>query len=236
MGRLRLRTAVVCCLAVMGTAAMAEDQESVTFSEPVPAELSYWQYLPENYDEQDKWPLMIFLHGSGERGDDLEIVKKHGPPKLISEGKSFPCIVVSPQCGDFHRWEVTVLNGWLDHLLKTLKVDPDRVYLTGLSMGGYGTWEWASRYPDRFAAIAPICGSGDEDAAERIAGIPTWVIHGVRDEAVPFRSSAVMVGALQAAGANPKFTIYPDGKHDVWTETYEKDEFYDWLFAQKRGE
>ncbi|MCA9054248.1 MAG: prolyl oligopeptidase family serine peptidase [Planctomycetaceae bacterium] len=196
--------------------------------------LEYQLFLPEGYESQDKWPLLLFLHGSGERGSDVEKVKVHGPPKLVGEGKPLPFIVLSPQCPAFQRWEVTQLDALLKHVEQTYKVDPDRICVTGLSLGGYGTWQLAANFPDRFAAIVPICGGGEKECAKQIAHIPTWVFHGGNDGAVPLRASAEMVKALEAAGGHPKFTIYPVADHDSWTETYANPELYEWLLQQKR--
>lgn len=209
-------------------------QKSVRFDGNVTVGLSYLLSLPENYEKQDAWPLLIFLHGSGERGDDLKLVKKHGPPKLIDAGQKFPFIVVSPQCPSNQRWQASVLDRLLDDLQKRLKVDPKRVYLTGLSMGGQGTWSWAAQSRERFAAIIPICGRGDRTWGQRLAGLPTWVFHGVKDTAVPFETSEQMVKALKRAGSDPKFTVYPEASHDSWTETYENPEVFKWLLQQSR--
>ncbi|MEA3368586.1 MAG: prolyl oligopeptidase family serine peptidase [Planctomycetota bacterium] len=202
-------------------------------------EIRYLLYVPEAYPEsKQRWPLVLFLHGAGERGDDLEKVKVHGPPKLVGKGKALPFLCVSPQCPKGGWWDrpdqVAGLVALLDHLQKTLRVDPDRVYLTGLSMGGFGTWALAMKEPKRFAAIAPICGKGDPSKAERIAHLPTWVFHGGKDRVVPTRHSEEMVEALKAAGGDPKLTVYPDAGHDSWTRTYENPEFWKWLLAQRR--
>src|SRR5690348_14723690 len=160
-------------------------QESRTFNAPVTktANLKYLLYLPQDYAKQDNWPLMIFLHGYGERGNDLELVKKHGLPKNIQAGENFPFIIASPQCPDTTAWpeQVDELKGLIDSLIAEYKVDTSRVYLTGLSMGGYGTWFLASRYPEKFAAIAPICGGGGWWMIDNLKKIPTWVFHGDAD-------------------------------------------------------
>jgi len=194
----------------------------------------YHLYLPPQYDGQDRWPLLLFLHGSGERGNDLELVKVHGPPKLIAAGKEFPFIVVSPQCPRFQRWETAQLAALLDQVERTCKVDPDRVYVTGLSLGGFGTWQLAANYPDRFAAIAPICGGGEKEAAAVISQVPVWAFHGAQDKAVPLKASEEMIAALRQAGAEPKLTVYPDAGHDSWTATYDNPELYDWLLSHRR--
>lgn len=200
-------------------------------------EFHYLLFLPKDYGNSDKprkWPLILFLHGSGERGDDLELVKKHGPPKIVESKPEFEFVTVSPQCPAGQRWKSEELTQLLDHVSKSLAVDADRVYVTGLSMGGGGTWQLAAAQPDRFAAIAPICGRGDLAIAEKIKDIPTWVFHGAKDTAVSLEQSEKMVEALKAAGGKPKLTVYPDAAHDSWTVTYENPEFYQWLLEQRR--
>lgn len=197
----------------------------------------YLFYLPKDYgkDPAQKWPLMIFLHGSGESGDDLEKVKMHGPPKLIAGGKDMPFVVVSPQSPG-GGWNTEVLNAMLDEVLKKATIDEDRIYLTGLSMGGFGTWQWALDNPMRFAAIAPICGGGTPYRARRIKDVPVWVFHGAKDPTVPIKASEEMVDALKKAGAaEVKFTVYPDAGHDSWTATYDNPELYTWFLAHNRG-
>lgn len=209
-------------------------QQSTRLEAQVKVEMRYLLYLPKDYDKQQSWPVLLFLHGSGERGDDLELVKVHGPPKLIAAGKDFPFIVVSPQCPKDQWWEPIELIALLDEIGRKFKVDADRVYLTGLSMGGFGTWRLAAYAPTRFAAIAPICGGGEPYWAKQFAKLPTWAFHGALDEGVPLDRSAEMVVSLKKAGGNPKLTVYPEAGHDSWTETYDNPELYAWLLAQKR--
>jgi predicted peptidase len=178
--------------------------------------------------------LLLFLHGAGERGSDLKLVEKHGPPKLIAAGKDFPFIVVAPQCPEGAWWEPLELRTLLDNVAHTHKVDPDRIYVTGISMGGFGTWALAGYAPDRLAAIAPICGGGEAYWARRFAHLPVWAFHGAKDKAVPLERSESMINALKKAGGEPKLTVYPEAAHDSWTETYNNPELYDWLLAQKR--
>lgn len=198
----------------------------------------YLLYMPDGYHEQteQKWPLILFLHGMGQRGNDVELIKKHGIPKVVEERKDFPFITVSPQCPESTFWpvETDALNTLLDEVIAKYPVDPDRVYLTGLSMGGYGTWTLATVSPDRFAAIAPICGGGIPVMASQLKDVPVWAFHGAKDDVVPLSESERMVEALKACGADVRFTVYPEATHDSWTETYNNEALYDWFLSHKR--
>ena len=231
-----LTCAATMVLAVRLLGADASPQKAARLEAQVPVELDYLLYLPEGYEEKESWPLLIFLHGAGERGDDLKRVKIHGPPKLIEAGKQFPFIVVSPQCPTGEWWSTKQLEllALLDEIVKEYNVDEDRVYLTGLSMGGFGTWTLAAYAPERFAAIVPICGGGEVFATRRLAKMPTWVFHGAKDPIVPLERSEVMVDALKRRNDQVKFTVYPDAMHDSWTETYDNPELYEWLLKQQR--
>ena len=199
---------------------------------------NYLLYLPKRYgeDPQKKWPVILFLHGSGERGADINLVKLHGPPKVIEQGRELPFVVVSPQCPEGKWWDPDVVVALLDEVVAKYNVDADRIYLTGLSMGGYGTWETAVNYPDRFAAIAPICGWGNRYRTPDIRHIPTWVFHGDKDQAVSVNESVEMVETLKRIGGNVRLTRYPDAGHDSWTATYEHRALYDWFLQHKRGQ
>jgi predicted peptidase len=201
--------------------------------------LRYLLYLPKGYGEQkdQKWPLILLLHGAGERGNDLALVKKHGPPKLVEQGKEFPFIIVSPQCPAGMWWTEMLdsLVALLDDVQSKYAVDPDRVYMTGLSMGGFGTWALGCRHPERFAAIAPICGGGDWFLAERLKNVPVWVFHGGRDPVVPLRESTEMVDALKKAGGDVQLTVYPEAQHDSWTETYNNPKLYEWFLSHRKN-
>lgn len=198
--------------------------------------LNYLLYLPEGYGKEEKaWPLLLFLHGAGESGSDLQNVKKHGPPKLVEQKKDLPFIVVSPQSPG-RGWDAETLNALLDDVVAHHKVDKDRIYLTGLSMGGFGTWTLAAAHPEKFAAIVPICGGGNPSDAKKLKDLPVWVFHGAKDTTVPPNRSEAMVKALKEAGAKEvKFTLYPDAGHDSWTETYNNPEVYEWLLKHKRN-
>ncbi len=200
----------------------------------VTAKFNYLLSLPDDYHKtKTKWPLVLFLHGSGESGKNVHRVKTHGPAKLADVNAPFPFILVSPQSAR-RGWDSDKLNALLDEVIKQHRVDKDRVYLTGLSMGGYGTWDLAAAHPEKFAAIAPICGGGDPTDAAALAKLPIWVFHGAKDKTVTLDKSTKMVEAIKAAGGNPKFTVYPEAGHDSWTQTYNDPEFFKWLLAQKR--
>lgn len=195
----------------------------------------YLAYLPQGYEEGEKFPLLLFLHGAGERGDDIERVKIHGPMKFLAQHEQYPFILIAPQCPEGEWWSLDMLKALVDEIVEKYKVDEDRVYLTGLSMGGYGTWMLACEEPERFAALIPICGGGNHLLAYRIKQIPIWVFHGAQDTTVPLKASQDMVDAITQAGGNVKFTIYPEAGHDSWTETYNNPEIYDWLLSHTRS-
>lgn len=199
----------------------------------------YLLSLPAGYEEhqEKKWPLVVFLHGAGERGDDLKLLKKHGPPKLIDQGKDLGAIVVSPQVLAGQIWDPHGVKALTDAVSSSLRVDRDRIYLTGISMGGFGTWETAISYPDTHAAIVPICGGTGVRwlLADRIKHLPAWVFHGGKDTVVTPDNSEKIHGALKKAGSPVKLTIYPDAGHDSWTAAYDDPELWSWLMSQRRA-
>lgn len=198
-------------------------------------QVKYLLYLPNGYDteEQKSWPLLLFLHGAGERGDSLDLVTMHGPPKIV-QSKDLPFLVVSPQCPVNQRWSPEILKELLDDIIERYRADRNRIYLTGLSMGGFGTWDLSMKYPEMFAALAPICGGGDPSQVGKIKHIPIWVFHGAKDPVVTLQRSEEMVNALKKINGNVKFTVYPDATHDSWTETYNNEELYEWLLEQRK--
>ena len=198
--------------------------------------LRYLLYLPPGCGVGKKrWPMMLFLHGAGERGGRLSTAKKHGPPKLIDAGRELPMIVVSPQCPSGQWWSADALTALLDEVAGQHPVDAGRVYLTGLSMGGRGTWTLAIEHPERFAAIAPVCGWGEPFAAFRLKSMPVWIFHGARDPVVPVVKSEEMFAALRRAGnRRVRLTVYPDAEHDSWSETYANPELYAWMLRHRR--
>ena len=198
-------------------------------------ELRHLIYLPGDYEKDTtaKWPVILFLHGARERGNDLIKVKANGPPKLIGMGKKFPFIIISPQIRFDEFWDPDRLVKLLRETAVKYRVDEDRIYLTGLSMGGYGTWYTAIKYPELFAAIAPVCGGGNPRQAWKIRHTPVWIFHGAKDHTVPVSRSINMAGSLIQYD-NMRFTIYPEAEHDSWTETYNNEDLYKWFLANKR--
>jgi predicted peptidase len=200
----------------------------------ITVKLNYLVYLPKGYDTADKdWPLILFLHGAGGSGDDLAKVRREGLARVAERKDDVPFIVVAPQSPG-RGWNPEALDALLDEVVAEYRVDEDRIYLTGLSMGGFGTWALAAVHPERFAAIAPICGGGDPKQAERLKGLPTWVFHGAKDPTVPLARSEEMVKAVKEAGGDVQFTVYPEAGHDAWTETYNNPELYEWFLRHRR--
>ena len=200
------------------------------------AKLNYWLHVPKG---EGPHPLLLFLHGKGERGNNLDLVKKHGPPKLLDQGK-MPAlkkfVVVSPQCPDDRFWKHEDLKPLLDEVLAEQKIDRSRIYVTGLSMGGFGTFMMAEKEPKLFAAAIPICGGGDTDWARTLAKTPIWAFHGKRDTVVPPKRSEEVITAIEAAGGkNAKLTVYPLATHDSWSKTYANPEVYAWLLRHSKG-
>jgi predicted peptidase len=235
--RIIIRLHIVLTFFILSAGASLADppkQNAAKLDTQVRITLDYLLSLPAHYDQKDKWPLLLFLHGAGERGSDLNLVKRHGPPKLIGQGKSFPLIVVTPQCPIDRTWQPLELTALLDDVVTKHNVDQDRIYVSGLSMGGFGTWELAAYAPERFAAIVPICGGGEAFWTKRMTHLPVWAFHGAKDPGVPLRRSQEMVDELKKNGGSVNFTIYPEAGHDSWTETYDNPKVYEWLLQHKR--
>jgi predicted peptidase len=207
------------------------------------AALNYLLFVPAGYAEapDKKWPLLVFLHGSREVGADVNRVKRAILPQMVEDNPDFPFIVVSPQAPSrANGWypSLKAIEALLNELQATLAVDPDRVYLTGLSMGGYGAWALAMDDPDRFAAIAPVVGGYFYNPKQlcELRDKPIWVFGAKKDRNVPGRESERVVNALKACGGNPKFTVFENANHDQgWELAYTTTEIFEWLLQQRRG-
>jgi pimeloyl-ACP methyl ester carboxylesterase len=194
--------------------------------------------LPRGYDAHpgQRWPLILYLHGGAEKGNDLRLVRESGLAKRIAGGGELPAIVISPQCSWYEYWSMPGLSQLLDDVSARYRVDPDRVYLTGASMGGDATWDLALAHPELFAALVPIAGESDPADAARIKDIPTWAFQGEADHTVPPKGIIDMVNAIRRAGGHPHLTLFPGVGHDSWDKAYATDALYTWLFAQKRAQ
>lgn len=195
----------------------------------------YLVYLPERWDSSpEHTTLLLSLHGSGARGADLDPRRLGGPASLIADGKSFPMIVVSPQCPVDHAWEAERLRQLLEHL--QTRFQPQRVVVTGYSMGGGGTWEFAQTYPELVDAAAPVCGCGNPTQAKRLKNVPVWAFHGALDDVIPIRCSRDMVEAINAGGGTAKLTTFPEHSHGISRTVYDNPKFYRWVLDPRHPE
>lgn len=198
----------------------------------------YVKNLPADFDENKKYPLVFFLHGAGERGDDLELACRHGFMKQVrEEGREFPFIYIAPQCPTGKYWGCynESLLAFLDYICETLPVDRERIYLTGLSMGGTGTFMLAMADPDRFAAVAPICGSGICWYGEQFRDLPVMMYHGDCDDVVPISESVTMLRAIHKRGGTAELRILNGVGHNAWDAAYAGDELINWFMSHKRS-
>jgi len=247
------------CLAFVSAAApatnSADDYEARVYKDADGKKLNYRLLQPKGYDAKgsEKYPLVLFLHGAGERGDDNAAQLRHCTKKFLEpeNREKYPCFVIAPQCPTGKKWAevdwsadkhdlppepgetMQFVLGALAGLQKEFRVDDRRLYVSGLSMGGYGTWDLACRYPEKFAAAVPICGGGDEKCAGRLTKLPLWVFHGDKDTAVKPERSRNMIAAIERAGGKPKYTEFPGVGHNSWDPAYADPKLLEWMFAQK---
>jgi poly(3-hydroxybutyrate) depolymerase len=234
----------------------AEDYAPRIFKTSEGQSIPYRLLTPKDYDPNQKYPLVLLLHGSGERGDDNQRQLKHGAGAFAKEEARtrFPAFVVVPQCPAEARWvdvdwfsqdphqpekisaPLALALGAMDEVQKEFSIDPERIYVTGISMGGFGTWDLITRFPERFAAAVPICGGGDQRKIGSARAVPVWAFHGEADAVIKVERTRDMVSALAAAGAEPLATYYPATGHDSWTNAYSEPALLPWLFAQRRGQ
>ena len=242
-------------LFTLALVARGDDFEARTFTSPDGAKLPYRLLAPLNYDAGKKYPLVLFLHGAGERGDDNKTQLKFGVAVFARPDmrEKFPCFVVAPQCPKDKKWVEMdwggvsgtapdypgpmepLLLAMLDSLGGEFSTDPDRLYVTGLSMGGYGTWDLITRHPEKWAAAVPVCGGGDKTKAAAAKPVEVWAFHGLADAVVPPVRSRDMILGLRAAGGIGTHTEYPGVQHDSWTLAYAEPNLLPWLFAQQRN-
>lgn len=251
-------SAVSLAAAVVTPSSVAADPrdqfEACVYRDADGAQLPYRLLKPKDYNASRKYPLVLFFHGAGERGEDNQRQLVHGMGEFASEPmmEAHPCFVIAPQCPKNAQWVDTPWSAdshsmpkspsvpmklaleLVVELQREYSIDASRLYVTGLSMGGFGTWDAVQRHPDWFAAAVPICGGGDVALARKLADVPVWVFHGGSDHVVKTQRSRDMVSALQDVGASPKYTEYPGVGHNSWSATYADPEMYKWLFSQHR--
>lgn len=223
--------------------------EALVYSDEEGGELPYRLLVPEKTDEP--MPVLLFLHGAGERGNDNERQLIWGKDLLLKAAREHNCLVVAPQCPAGEKWSIVdwsqgtiafsdapsepmrMANTLIDELATQYNIDTNRLYIMGLSMGGYGSWDAVCRWPGRFAAAAPICGGGDPEQAHRLVHTPVWAFHGDADPVVSVELSRTMVQAIKDAGGEPKYTEYPDVGHGSWVPAFAEPELLPWLMAQR---
>lgn len=254
----------LCCLALftvvtVSSGAFTKDDlierfEARIFTDAAGKTLPYRLLQPKNYDHKRQYPLVLFLHGSGERGTDNAAQLSNGATQFATDKlmDKYPCFVVAPQCPTDKRWvevdwsldshvmpvepsepmRLTLLL--LKSLQQEFRIDKTRIYVTGLSMGGFGTWDIIARHPELFAAASPVCGGGDEATAPLIKNIPIWAFHGDQDTTVKTTRTQHMIAALRKVGAKPHYTELLGVGHDCWDYAYANSDFYEWMFAQRK--
>ena len=210
-----------------------DEMETVTKED-----LKYYLYYPENYfsSPNENFGLLLFLHGGGESGRDVKEIKETGPPKLLVEGKQFPFLILAPQNPHEKKWWNTqAVIQLLDSVVDSNRDDKKRIYLTGLSRGGSAAWELATQYPEKFAALAVVCGMAPLPYAHWIdKDLPIWVFHGDQDEVIDVEESDQMVKKLKEMGYQVQYTRYKGVGHNVWDRAYTTDSLYTWMAKQKR--
>ena len=199
----------------------------------------YLTYIPEKYYKSGQMPLLLFLHGAGERGDSLPKVKTWGPPKIAERNHDFPFLMIAPQCPQEKWWtdtsQITVLKNILNNTIAKYNIDTNRIYLSGLSMGGFGTWKLAYEIPTKFAAIAPVCGGGKTEWADKLSQIPIWAFHGEMDNTVPIERTKTMVQAIKMRSPEEiKMTLYPETGHFSWIKAYNQSDLFKWLLSHEK--
>lgn len=206
---------------------------------PASVEMGYLLYLPDDFDadREKRWPMVVFLHGRGESGTDLTKVAVHGPPKFAAAGQSLPFVLLSPQCPEGQGWNIAHLEALLDSVLKQHegRIDRDRMYITGLSMGGGGAWEWLARPRHPFAAAFIVCGAPSALPIRIADPVPVWAVHGDKDDVVPEFISHMAADVFQQAGAEVRLSIYPGVNHGAWDRGYAEPDLWPWLLSHTKS-
>ncbi len=255
-------TSILCIITILLIAAadtargvdMSDRFQARIFKSKNYTSLPYRLLVPVNYNRGKKFPLVLFFHGVGERGNDNKIQMYCGLDIFANEirMKHYPCFVVAPQCPVETKWAdvdwkadsntmkknptppLAMSIELVKELQKEFSIDSGRIYITGYSMGGFGTWEAIQRWPDLFAAAVPVCGGGDEAQATRLVNIPIWAFHGALDNLVSVTHSRNMINAIVRAGGMPRYSEYTLLTHLCWNYTYTDDAMFSWLFRQKK--
>lgn len=197
----------------------------------------YLVYLPKDYDGEKKYPLLLFLHGAGERGDNLEVLKCHSIPKIFEDDVDYEAVVISPQCKHNKTWnsDPVRLRSFISEMIEKYAIDENAISITGISMGGYGTWQMIMDYPDLFSATAPICGGGMAWRADTILNLPIRIYHGEIDDAVNVFYSKDIYRVLKKRNAkDAELFLYPNVGHDVWVQAYEQTDLISWLISKRK--
>ena len=236
--RMSLRSGLFTILLFIGSLDSQSQELRKEFSTEIKEKVSlkYILDLPQN--TSTPLPLILFLHGAGERGEDLEKVKAHSPftyKDLIKEDVA----ILAPQCPNDVYWDTKAVYELLQHIIKNYNVDQNRIYLTGLSMGGWGAWKLADEHPEIFAAIAPVCAPMNRptlsNACKNLSDKPIWIFHGALDDIVPLEDSTTMYKKLKSCNKKVHYTIFEDDNHNSWDSTYSDSKFYEWMFAQRKN-
>ena len=252
--RVGMRVIGILAMSAMVSAGQPETLESGSWQAPNGLTFPYRWHAPEEPAPGKRYPLVLFLHGAGERGDDNQAQLKHGVGAILREAAKLnePFFLLVPQCPKDTHWapfdrakdeyktdeksneRLAAVWSLVEKFRKDQPVDPARVYVTGISMGGFGTWALLARESKEIAAAVPICGGGDVRYARRFKDVPVWAFHGEADSIISVEYTRAIIGALEKAGGKPKSTYYPGVDHDSWTMTYDNPEVLRWLFAQKK--
>lgn len=229
--RINLKHIVILLLLWQSPCLFAQKQQVVQGSTQYP----FWLYQPDDFKETKKYPLLIVLHGKSLSGTDINRVKRYGVLRAIDRGRKVPAWVIAPQVAS-GAWNPDLVLEILEFAKKNYNIDDKRIYVCGMSLGGYGTLHFVGKYPDKVTAAVAICGGGNEKDAARLAQVPLWIIHGDNDKPVPISESKKVVNAIRKA--NPKapleFTVVKGGTHSSVENYFHLDAFYDWLFSQSK--